>query len=125
MGAGLSLRDRMSGDRAFFSTGSTALLTLCVCVCVCVHTHCVFGHGGQPRRTVCIRFVLKDVICPHVGVVQTIAMSCYEQRNTQTNQCDNVQSSNLQHNTLKDNTRGEACNLICTGADNPLVVQTR
>lgn len=62
----------MSGDRACFSTGNRTLLD----VCVCVYTYCVFGHGGQPRRTVCICLVFKDVIRPHVRVIQAVTMAC-------------------------------------------------
>lgn len=45
----------------------------CPCLDACVDTYSVFGHGGQPRWT-SIGFIFKDVVSPHVGVVQTITM---------------------------------------------------
>lgn len=48
-------------------------LFYCPCLDACVDTYGVFGHGGQPRWTG-IGFIFKDVVGPHVGVVQTITM---------------------------------------------------
>lgn len=47
-GISLSLRNRMSGDRVCFNTGSTALLALCTRahVCVCIYLLCVWAWGA-------------------------------------------------------------------------------
>lgn len=66
------------------------------CMRFCVYTYCVFGHGGQPRWTICICFIFNDVICPHVRVIQTITVPCWrKQRMNKIGQCDNLKPPDL------------------------------